>query len=130
MVENRRYIAAGLGGGFTRCAALQSSLDKIEQSVIRKVGFIGLGTMGKPMAIKIAKAGFDLMVYDIREQPLLELHALGTRIARSLKEVAKCGELVEVPVLDDAQLEAVLFGEAGVLMCARPAKVVGYNPRS
>ena len=36
-------IAAGLGSGVSRCSALQSSLDKVEQSMIRKVGFIGPG---------------------------------------------------------------------------------------
>ncbi|HJS51370.1 MAG TPA: NAD(P)-binding domain-containing protein [Pyrinomonadaceae bacterium] len=41
--------------------------------MIRKVGFIGLGTMEKPMAINIAQAGFDLIVYDIREARLHDL---------------------------------------------------------
>jgi 2-hydroxy-3-oxopropionate reductase len=95
--------------------------------MIRKVGFIGLGTMGKPMAINIAKAGFDLMVYDIREEPLRELSRLGGKIARSAKEVGEHGEIVEIAVLDDPQVEAVLFGEAGVLKGAKPGTVVAVH---
>src|SRR2546428_5912284 len=95
--------------------------------MIRKVGFIGLGTMGKPMAINIGKAGFDLMVYDIREEPLRELSRLGGKIARSAKEVGEHGEIVEIAVLDDAQVEAVLFGEAGVLKGAKPGTVVAVH---
>ena len=42
-----------------------------------KVGFIGLGQIGKPMAINVAARGFDLMVYDLEEQPTKELAASG-----------------------------------------------------
>ena len=42
-----------------------------------KVGFIGLGGIGKPMAVNVARAGFELTVHDLREQPLAELR--GTR---------------------------------------------------
>lgn len=95
--------------------------------MIRKVGFIGLGTMGKPMAINIAKAGFDLMVYDIRQEPLSELSKLGAKVARSTKEAAEHGELVEIAVLDDAQVEAALFEESGVLAAAKPGTMVAIH---
>jgi len=95
--------------------------------MIRKVGFIGLGTMGKPMAINIAKAGFDLMIYDIREEPLRELGTLGVKIARSAKEVGEYADIIEIAVLDDAQVEAVVFGDAGVLMGARAGAIVAIH---
>ena len=41
--------------------------------MIEKVAFLGLGTMGKPMARNIVQAGFDLIVYDIRDEPVREL---------------------------------------------------------
>ena len=44
-----------------------------------KVGFIGLGGIGKPMAISIARAGFELTVNDLREQPLKDLERHGAR---------------------------------------------------
>jgi 3-hydroxyisobutyrate dehydrogenase-like beta-hydroxyacid dehydrogenase len=95
--------------------------------MIRKVGFIGLGTMGKPMAVNIAKAGFDLMVYDIREEPLRELGTVGVKIARSAKEVGEYADIIEIAVLDDAQVEAVVFGDAGVLMGARAGAIVATH---
>ena len=54
-----------------------------------KIGFIGLGGIGKPMAINIAKSGFDLTVTDLREQPLKELAQHGARIASNAREVAE-----------------------------------------
>src|SRR5215471_18513652 len=72
-----------------------------------RVGFIGLGNMGKPIAINLAKAGFDLMVYDLRREPMQELAALGAKCASSAHEIGKHAEIVELVVVDDAQVEAV-----------------------
>ena len=78
-----------------------------------KVGFIGLGQIGKPMAINAAKKGFDLMVYDLQEQPTMELAASGAKIAVSPKEVAAHSEIVQIAVRDGIQVEALVLGEAG-----------------
>ena len=59
-----------------------------------RVGFIGLGNIGKPMAINVARAGFDLMVSDLQEGPLQELAALGATVARSAAEVGAHGEVI------------------------------------
>ena len=56
-----------------------------------KVGFIGLGEQGKPMAVNLAKDGFDLIVHDLRPEPVDELIALGARAANSQREVAAGG---------------------------------------
>jgi 3-hydroxyisobutyrate dehydrogenase-like beta-hydroxyacid dehydrogenase len=95
--------------------------------MIKKVGFIGLGTMGKPMAMNIARAGFDLIVYDIREEPLHELSESGAKGARSAKEASEHSELVEIAVLDDVQVEAALFGETGVFAGAKPGTIVAIH---
>ena len=71
-----------------------------------RVGFIGLGNIGKPMALNVAKAGFDLMAYDLREEPLAELAAAGAKTARSANEIGAHGEIIELVVVDDAQVEA------------------------
>ena len=60
---------------------------------VTQVGFIGLGRMGKPMAINILHAGFDLAVYDSRQEPVRELASLGAQAARSPKEVARSGQM-------------------------------------
>ena len=76
-----------------------------------RVGFIGLGNIGKPMAVNVAKAGFDVMVYDLRQEPLQELAALGAKVARSAQEIGAHGEIIELVVVDDAQVESVIVGE-------------------
>jgi 3-hydroxyisobutyrate dehydrogenase len=95
--------------------------------MIHKVGFIGLGTMGKPMAINIAKAGFDLTVYDVREEPVRDLAQLGAKVAHTAKEVAEYAELVEIAVLDDAQVESVFFRDGGVFSGAKSETMIAIH---
>lgn len=92
-----------------------------------RVGFIGLGNIGKPMAINIAKAGFDLMVYDLRAEPMRELTALGAKAARSADEVGAYGEIIEVVVVDDAQVDAALLGEGGVFSGAKSGSIIAIH---
>jgi 2-hydroxy-3-oxopropionate reductase len=92
-----------------------------------RVGFIGLGNIGKPMAINAVKAGFDLMAYDLRSEPLSELSGLGARIARSADEVGEHGEIIEIVVVDDAQVEAAVLGEGGALSGARPGTIIALH---
>src|SRR5215207_3113488 len=92
-----------------------------------RVGFIGLGNIGKPMAINVVEAGFDVMVYDLRQEPLQELAALGAKVARSAQEIGAHGEIIELVVVDDAQVEAVTMGEGGVLNGAKPGSVIAIH---
>lgn len=80
-----------------------------------KVGFIGLGDMGEPMAANLARAGFELVVCDVRSEPLERLCTLGATSAGSPREVAASCELVLVMVLDDPQVRGVVAGVDGVL---------------
>jgi 3-hydroxyisobutyrate dehydrogenase-like beta-hydroxyacid dehydrogenase len=88
-----------------------------------KVGFIGLGQQGKPMALNAARE-FDLAVYDVRPEPCAELAAAGARVARSAEEAARHATIVEVAVFDDAQLETAVLGESGVIRGAEPGSVL------
>ena len=81
----------------------------------KRIGFIGLGSMGKPMATNILKAGFSLTVYDIREEPLVEMERIGANIAKSTKEVGKASDTVVVMVLNYPQIKEVVFPPGGVL---------------
>ncbi len=93
-----------------------------------KVGFIGLGEQGQPMAVNLATAnGFDLMVYDLRKEPVDELAALGARKAGSPREVGAHGDIIEVIVVDDAQVEAVVLGDDGVMAGARPGSIIAIH---
>jgi 3-hydroxyisobutyrate dehydrogenase-like beta-hydroxyacid dehydrogenase len=92
-----------------------------------KIGFIGLGTMGNPIAANIARAGFDLTVYDLREEPRRELALVGAKIAGSPMEVAENSDIVEITVVDDDQTEQVVLGEQGVIHGTRPGSIVAIH---
>jgi 3-hydroxyisobutyrate dehydrogenase-like beta-hydroxyacid dehydrogenase len=92
-----------------------------------RVGFIGLGNIGKPMAVNVATAGFELMVYDVRQEPLTELAALGAAVAHSPREIGTHGEIIELVVVDDAQVEAVTLEEGGVLSGAKPGSIIAIH---
>jgi 3-hydroxyisobutyrate dehydrogenase-like beta-hydroxyacid dehydrogenase len=92
----------------------------------KKIGFIGLGNMGEPMATNIAKAGFDLTVYDIRSEPLRALEKLGAKVARSTQEVGEQCDIIETIVVNDAQVEEVILGKdgGGALAGARAGSII------
>src|SRR5277367_1352945 len=89
-----------------------------------KAGFIGLGQQGKHLAINLAQAGHDLMVYDVRREPLEELARAGATIADSPKAIGRHAEVTSICVLDDAQLDDVVLGPEGVLAAAAPGSVI------
>ena len=89
-----------------------------------KVGFIGLGQQGKYLAINLTQAGHDLMVYDVRPEPLEELARAGATIADSPHAIGRHAEVVAICVLDDVQLETVVMGPEGVLGVAAPGTIV------
>lgn len=92
-----------------------------------KIGFIGLGTMGKPMAVNIAKAGFDLTVYDLRAEPCRDLELLGARVASSAREVGEHSDIIEIIVVDDDQTEEVIAGEQGLIHGIRSGSIVAVH---
>jgi 3-hydroxyisobutyrate dehydrogenase-like beta-hydroxyacid dehydrogenase len=88
------------------------------------VGFVGLGRMGKPIAAQIVAAGFNLMVFDLRDEPMEELARLGAKRARSLRELSEHSEIVAVAVVDDSQVEKVLMSDSGLLQNGRRESII------
>jgi len=89
-----------------------------------RLGFIGLGTMGRPMAMNLLKAGFPLTVYNrtaSKAQPLLEM---GAAWAPSPADLAETSEVVLTMLSDTPDVEAVLFGPGGVWEGIRPGSIV------
>jgi 2-hydroxy-3-oxopropionate reductase len=82
---------------------------------MKKVGFIGLGTMGRGMALNIRQAGFDLCVYDVNPEAVAILVAKGAQAAESPKEVAQWADVVLTMLPDIPHVEAVYLGENGLL---------------
>src|SRR5215470_13954510 len=89
-----------------------------------RIGFIGLGTMGKPMAANLVRAGFDVTVHDVAPEPVAELARAGARVAASPREIGESCDVVEVVVWDDAGVESVVLG---VLVSARPGMIVAIH---
>ncbi|MDO9210467.1 MAG: NAD(P)-dependent oxidoreductase [Deltaproteobacteria bacterium] len=78
------------------------------------IGFIGLGNMGMGMAKNILQTGFPLVAYDIQEEPLKKIKALGAQLGENPKEVAQKASVSIIAVLNYAQVEQVVLGERGL----------------
>jgi 2-hydroxy-3-oxopropionate reductase len=88
-----------------------------------KVGFVGLGIMGHPMALNLSKAGHELFVYGKRTLPADVLEA-GATVCDSLKEIAACAEAVILMVPDTPDVKSVLFDPGGIAEGLSPGKTV------
>src|SRR5689334_23274180 len=88
-----------------------------------KVGFIGLGIMGRPMAGHLLEAGHTLFLYDIATLPKELLNA-GALACASGKEVATNSEIVITMVPDTPDVERALFGPGGVVEGLSRGKIV------
>lgn len=80
-----------------------------------KVGFIGLGAMGLPMASNLQRKGFDVNVYDIDGAKMDKVAALGARKAASIAEASRNADVVITVLPATQHVEAVALGEDGVL---------------
>ena len=89
-----------------------------------KVGFIGLGAMGGPMALNLAKAGFALVVHDIDAAKTEPLKARGAEVAASAQSVAASADRTIVIVETTEQAESVIIGAHGIIRGARPGHIV------
>ena len=89
-----------------------------------RIGFVGLGIMGKPMAKNLLKAGYSLTVYDIVAEPMEELVTDGAKMANSSKEVAARSDKIITMLPDSADSERAILGANGVLEGAKRGAIV------
>ena len=94
------------------------------QDTSRKIGFVGLGIMGKPMARNLLKAGYDLTVYDIVGEAVEEIVGDGASPASSSREVAAATDKIITMLPDSADSEKVILGPDGVLEGAESGKTI------
>ncbi len=78
------------------------------------IGFIGIGTMGKPMSLNLLKAGYRLNVYDLNAMALEELKTKGAMVCHSSKEVASKSNTIITMLPNSEDVEKVILGENGV----------------
>jgi 3-hydroxyisobutyrate dehydrogenase-like beta-hydroxyacid dehydrogenase len=89
-----------------------------------KVGLIGLGEMGLPMARNLVARGFEVTGYDLRGEACEALAASGGTAARSAGDAVRNRDAVVVMVRTPAQAEQVVLGESGALALARPGAML------
>ncbi len=88
-----------------------------------RVGVIGLGALGLPIAERLLRAGYATAVYDVREQPVTELAALGAAACASPAAVAESSDLIISLVSDAAQTDAIVSGRGGILETLKPGAI-------
>jgi len=88
------------------------------------IGFIGLGIMGKPMAMSLLKAGFTLTVYNRTGAKCGPLVDAGAAAVSSPLDAATCSDVVVTVVSDTPDVEAVLFGDEGIWHGLKEGQIV------
>ena len=94
------------------------------QNQKKRIGFIGLGVMGKPMALNLIRAGHSLMVHDINPDPVRELVQAGAHSGSSPAEIGKHCNVIFTMLPDSPHVQKVISGENGVLETAGPGTVL------
>lgn len=89
-----------------------------------KIGFIGLGVMGKPMAKNLLKAGYQLTVYDVVSAAVDEMVAAGAARGQSNADVAENSELIVTMLPNSPHVKEAVLGEKGVLEGAREGAIL------
>lgn len=98
--------------------------DGNNKDLTRTIGFIGLGAMGAGMVDNLLAAGCEIRGFDLCAEALERLKSNGGRPATSPAEAADGASLLILMVVNDAQVEAVLFGEDGALQTLVPGATV------
>jgi len=89
-----------------------------------KIGFIGLGIMGKPMSKNLLKAGYKLVVYDIVQEAVKEVVAAGAEAGASPKDVASKTDIVITMLPNSPHVKTVILGKDGVIEGVQKGKIV------
>jgi 3-hydroxyisobutyrate dehydrogenase len=92
-----------------------------------RAAFVGLGNIGRPMAKRLLKAGFETAVFDVAAAPVEELVGLGARAASSPRDAAEGCDAIGVCVRDDADVLDVCLRADGLLAGARPGGVIAIH---
>lgn len=89
-----------------------------------KIGFIGLGIMGKPMATNLLKAGHELMVYDINRDSVAQLSTAGAKTAENCRHIAMECRTVITMLPNSPQVREAVFGKDGIADGAQKGSVL------
>ncbi|MCH8217930.1 MAG: 2-hydroxy-3-oxopropionate reductase [Planctomycetes bacterium] len=91
---------------------------------MKKIGFIGLGIMGRPMALNLVKAGYALTVYDLNPDPVEALVAAGATEGKSCQDCAERTEIVITMLPNSPEVKVAVLGDKGVLDGAKAGMIL------
>ncbi len=91
---------------------------------LSKIGFVGVGVMGRPMAANLVKAGYACTVFDINSVPVKYLVEQGAKSAATLEDVGRNSDILITMVVNDAQFIATLFEPGNAAAAMAPGSVV------
>lgn len=89
-----------------------------------KIGFVGLGIMGKPMAKNLIKDGYEVICYDFNQSNMDEVAAAGASTAKNSQELANQSDIVITMLPNSPIVEAALFSEEGIAAGISEGKIV------
>jgi 2-hydroxy-3-oxopropionate reductase len=102
---------------------LELGIEKNQEQIMLKVGYIGLGLMGKSMAGNILKAGFPLTVHNRSPEAVIELQNQGAQKAASPAELTAQVDVVITNLPDSPDVEQVALGNLGIIEAAREGQI-------
>jgi len=91
---------------------------------MERIGFIGLGRMGRPMAANLCRKGFALVVHDINPEPVRILEAEGARAANGVAGVVRASDILVTMLPSSVEVEDTVLGPDGILAHGRPGQLV------
>ncbi|BCJ86399.1 NAD(P)-dependent oxidoreductase [Effusibacillus dendaii] len=89
-----------------------------------KIGFIGLGNMGNPMAANLIQAGYHLKVFDVNPDNMDPFAKLGAELSRSSKEIGEECNIIITMLPNAAAVESAIIGESGLIHCVQEGSIV------
>lgn len=102
---------------------MPSGYPEMEKHMGKKIGFIGLGKMGLPMALNLCKHGFDLLVCSSKSESQQQIVEAGGGTVSSFQMMAEICDVVITIVPSDKEILSLYHGEDGILLKARPGLV-------
>ncbi|AUW93423.1 MAG: 2-hydroxy-3-oxopropionate reductase [Sulfobacillus thermotolerans] len=97
---------------------------KNENGTLPRIGFIGLGVMGEPMAANLLEAGYSLTVFNRSVKAAARLEELGAHVVNTVAKVAESSDVVVTMLPDTPDVEAVYFTDDGLLASSRPGMLL------
>jgi len=92
-----------------------------------RIGYLGVGNIGEAIGANAIAAGFDLMVYDLRPEPLERLRVLGAKVASSARDLGRHSEILQVSIAGDERIEAALFSAGGAMEGLQAGSIVALH---